>query len=242
MEREELEQVPWSSLATRVDRRGDRRWYALGALVACVVVAVVGVRYLATPGQPSAPPVADATVALPSTAPQSNVAPGGTLVIAEDDLRTDGPPDRQAPSAVAVRAEWFVMDYFTHDGSEETTRSVREALVPSLRTVPLPHDGGRDTASTADSTSVASTFVASTFVASTFVEWARVLDVAPEGGGSFVATVAYRSIRGEDGGFVRDPVAAVSLTIVDHEGSYLVATLPSPTALPARLRPEGLGP
>jgi hypothetical protein len=232
MEREELEQVPWSSLATRVDRGGDRRWYALGALVACVVVAAIGFRYLATPGQPSAPPVADSTVVLPSTVPPTNIAPGGTLVIAEDDLRTDGSPDREVPSAVAVRAEWFVMDYFTHDGSEETARSVREALVPGLRAVPLPHDGGQDTAPTA----------ASTFVAPTFVEWARVLDVAPERDGSFVATVAYRSIRGEDGGFVRDPVAAVSLTIVDHEGSYLVATLPSPTALPARLGPEGPGP
>jgi hypothetical protein len=217
MEREELEQIPWSSLTAQVDGGTDRRWYVLGALVGLVIVAVVGFRLLAGSGQPVPPPVSGPPVAAPAPV-DATEAPEGTLVVAEDELRRPTVAGDAVPDAVRIRAEWFVMDYFTIDGSEETARSIREALVANLRPVPLPHDGGQG-------------------IASTFVEWARVLEVVDEPDGSFTVTVAYRAIRAADGGFAREPVVAVVLGVREHEGAYLVAALPTPTTMPAILGP-----
>ena len=53
MEREELDQIPWSQLAVDADDGIDRRWYVAGVAVGIVVVAVLGVRLLAgSGGQP----------------------------------------------------------------------------------------------------------------------------------------------------------------------------------------------
>ena len=216
MEREELEQIPWSNLAAQVHGGTDRRWYALAALVGLVIVAVIGFRLFDGSGQPVPPPVLEPPAAAPAPVSAADT-PEGTLVVAEDDLRKPTVAGDAVPDAVRVRSEWFVMDYFTLDGSDETARSVREALVADLRTVPLPHDGQG--------------------IASTFVEWARVLEVSDDADGSFAVTVAYRAIRADDGGFVREPVVAVALGVREHEGAYLVAALPTPTAMPTFLGP-----
>ncbi|MGI9586187.1 MAG: hypothetical protein ACR2N7_11415 [Acidimicrobiia bacterium] len=204
MDKEELEEIPWSSLIADAEDGVDRRWYFVAGAIGVAIIVFLGYRILApSDGQPMlVQQPADPIVATTLSAPPHTPEP--TLVVAEADLVADSEP---VPQAVAMRAEWFVTDFFTTDGSEETTASIREALVPALAHVELPHD-------------------AEVLDATTFVEWARSYGVEAVGDGSYAVIVAYRAIASSADGFVRLPVRAVSVVVTDADGEISIGSLP----------------
>ncbi len=205
MEREELDQIPWSQLAAEVDDGVDRRWYAVGIGVGVIVVAVLGFRLLGgSGGQPIPVAVADTSSTLASTTTDATPEP----IITEAALRAEPAPSDMG--AVAV-AEWFVLDLYTVDGSQETVAAIRDRVEPALADEVLAHDDPE--------------------ALRTFVEWARAFDVRIDGGVTRVS-VAYRRIRDIGGSFERDPVDAVVVDLVREGGAWSVAAWPAPTPVP----------
>lgn len=120
-----FERIPWEAL----EKDGQRRWWVyLGA--AALLMGGIGVsigRGIASPVAPSpvASTPADTTGAAqvtgepiaprPSMMPSTSVATRGTW--AEADLMAAPVPALE--TAAASLAEWFVVDHFTRDGSNE---------------------------------------------------------------------------------------------------------------------------
>lgn len=206
MEREEREQIPWSSLVPQGDDRIDKRWYAAGVLVLVAVLGVIGFRLSGGVAQP-VPTDVQQVPADASSAASTTTAPA-SMIMSEDELVRGSAIERTG--VVATRAEWFVMDFFTIDGSPETVASVRAALAPELRSGPLPHDDDGD---------------------ETFVEWARAVAIDDLGDRGFEVTVVYRAIRSAGDGYNRDPVRAVTLPIDVTEGALVVTALPMPIGI-----------
>lgn len=213
MEREELEQIPWSQLARDVDDGIDRRWYVVGIGVGLVIVAVLAFRLLGGSGGQPLPPSASSVDPVPTTAPDHEAAtatvPEPVGPIAEVDLRADD-ADGDVLEVTLV-AEWFVSDLFTVDGSPETAEAVRARLDPLAAAADLPHD--------------------EPVGAPSYVEWARAFAV-DTGPGDAVVSVAYRAIRTVEGTYVRDPVRAVVVELARAEDRWLVTSLPTPIDVP----------
>lgn len=218
MEAEEYEQIPWSNLVADSEPSRDRRLYIAGAAIAAIVIAFLAARMFGSPAPSVAAPL-PVTVA-PSVAP-AVVDPQPTVPfvaddpiggVSEADLMADvGNPELADVNVPVLIAEWFVTDYFTRDGSPETLASLEAALAnPDLAT-DLPH---HEEAS-----------------GDAFVEWARAFDVTEVGDGLEVS-VAYRSVHAEEGGFIRDSVKAVKLTLTETGGRWLVTSLPTVASLP----------
>lgn len=210
MESEEFEQIPWASLVAEQREGVDRRIYLAVGVVGLLVAVVFGMRLFSGGSQPT-PPQAVAieppTTALAGTIPPS--PPQMSMVVAESDLRVDTPGTAQGvDQLVLTTAEWFVIDWFTRDGSQETVRSIKSALSPALAIDTIPHETDGETV--------------------TFVEWAKTVD-AQVTADSFEVTIAYRAIRETEDGFVRDPVETVSLSIEKQESGLIVTALPSGT-------------
>ncbi len=208
MESEEFEQIPWASLVAEQREGVDRRIYLAVGVVGLLVAVVFGMRLFSGGSQPT-PPQAVAieppTTALAGTIPPS--PPQISMVVAESDLRVDTPGTAQGvDQLVLTTAEWFVIDWFTRDGSQETVRSIKSALSPALAIDTIPHETDGETV--------------------TFVEWAKTVD-AQVTADSFEVTIAYRAIRETDDGFVRDPVETVNLSIEKQESGLIVTALPS---------------
>jgi hypothetical protein len=217
MDREEREQIPWSSLIPDDRPTGLGRRYLLIGLAAALVAGWLGVRLLHVGGQPSVPPptAAAATDTSATTTSEATTSPG--MLVAEDDLRDAGPVRSNVVEAVA---EWFVMDFFTVDGSAETVRSVRGALAGEVSDVELPHDRPGD---------------------ETFVEWSRTVQLGGGGSEPWEAIVIYRSIRNGGDGFVRDPVRAVAVGLEASSEGLVVTGVPRPVDLDAALVVDGTG-
>lgn len=190
IEHEQREEIPWSQLIGEPEQRFDRRWLIVGGAAALVVVAIAGFRFLGTTGQPTPPP--PSTVMLSeTTGPETTVtAPAADLIVSEADLIALD--DESVRSVATLRAEWFVHDWFTTDGSPETMASVRASLAPGTEEVVLPHE----------STTV-----------NTYVEWAKAFAIAPSPGGGHLVDVAYRTIIADGADFIRQPVAAVRIHV-----------------------------
>ncbi len=206
MESEEFEQIPWSNLVAQQDDGIDKRIYLVVGVVGVLVVAVLGMRLIGGSTQPVPPQTAaiDPPPAL-LVAEEPVSAPPTSMVIAEADLRaeeplTEAPTDR----LTEVTAEWFVTDWFTRDGSEETIRSITATLAPGLLVDVLPHE-------TPDTI--------------TFVEWAKSVGSETTAEGIEV-TVAYRVITQTDSGFVREPVGMVVVTLNRNGDDVSVVTFP----------------
>jgi hypothetical protein len=208
MEGEEREEIPWSSLVAQVDENTDKRWYIVAGIVAALVFAVAAIRFVGVTGQ-GGQPIPQAIIP-DTTSTAASQETQATLVVAEDELtaRSDEGPNTD----VEARAEWFVTDFFTLDGSSETIRSIRQALSADLTDVVLPHEAGDGSEGR-------------------FVEWARVIALHDDGDEMFRVEVAYRSIVGTESGFERMPVEFVSLTI-DRSNA-----IPVVTSLPVRSQP-----
>jgi len=208
MESEEFEQIPWANLVAEQDDGIDRRIYLAVGVVGLLVIAVFGMRLLGGGSQP-VPPQSAALVPPPTSAAavEPATAPPTSMVIAESDLRVEEPSIVKPPDRLTeVTAEWFVTDWFTRDGSEETIRSIKAAISPTVILDAIPHEMEGEPA--------------------TFVEWARTIETeaTPDG---FDITVAYRAIRETEGGFVRDPVRTVVISLQKDGSAVLVSALPS---------------
>ena len=208
MESEEFEQIPWANLVADHTDGIDKRVYLAAGLVGLLVVAVFGVRLLGGGSQP-VPPVQSIAPTPTSIVPEVQAVPADPtpMVIAEADLMAEAPVEMSAEDRlVEVTAEWFVADWFTRDGSEETVRSIKAALAPEVMISPLPHEALDEPV--------------------TFVEWARVIETEFMGDGRINVTVAYRAIRESGDGFVRDPVKIVVVELVRGGDEVRVVSLP----------------
>ncbi|MCL1599969.1 MAG: hypothetical protein M3112_00355 [Actinomycetia bacterium] len=208
MESEEFEQIPWASLVAEQREGVDRRIYLAVGIVGLLVAVVFGMRLFSGGSQPT-PPLAVAIEPPPTTlaATISPSPPQISMVVAESDLRVATPETAQGvDQVVQVTAEWFVIDWFTRDGSQETIRSIKSALSPEIAIDTLPHE--------TDGESV------------TFVEWAKTVDAQVTADG-FDVTIAYRAIRETEDGFVRDPVKTVGVSLEHQESDLVVSALPS---------------
>ncbi len=206
MESEEFEQIPWANLVAEQNDGIDKRIYMAVGVVGLLVVAVFAMRLVGGGSQPMPP---DAPIASPPTSTvtaEDASTPPTSMVIAEADLRVEeAAAPETADRLVEVTAEWFVTDWFTRDGSDETIRSIRSALDPSLAADPLPHESEEEPV--------------------TFVEWAKTVSLQATADG-IDATVAYRVIRETDEGFVREPVATVVVGLLRDGNEVSVAYLP----------------
>lgn len=206
MESEEFEQIPWTSLVSQQDEGIDKRIYLAVGAVGILVIVFLGSRLLGGGAQPVPPQVSAFGPSPTSVVAEEVVVTSSTSsAIAEADLRANEPIEEIPADRLAeMTAEWFVTDWFTRDGSDETVRSIREALSPSVFVESLPHemDG-----------------------AVTFVEWAKTVEshVTPDG---VEVTVAHRVIRETEDGFVRDPVRLVTIVLVRDGNDVRVARLP----------------
>lgn len=195
MDREEREEIPWSALVAEVEGGVDRRWYIVATVVGVLVAMVLGYRLLGGNPQPrpTATPIGESTT---STAVHGPAASEPNMVVAESDLRADGP--RGMDRVTEMIAEMFVIDFFTNDGADETARSIVAAVDPGLREE--------------------AEAVRSAMDDRTFVEWAKVFAVDPPNDGVAVVRVAYRVIVATADGFDRLPLAAVELRVAGQGG------------------------
>ncbi|MDK1017797.1 MAG: hypothetical protein QGD89_00095 [Actinomycetota bacterium] len=210
MESEEFEQIPWANLVAQQTDGVDRRLYIAAGVIGLIVVVAFGARFLGGGAQPTPPPVSVLEMPVaPVVGTQANSpTPATSMVIAEADLRIDEPVDADLLDRfVEVRAEWFVTDWFTRDGSDETIRSIERALAPGVATGDLPH-------TTTPPPPV------------TFVEWARAYRTEAAPDGRLDVTVAYRAIRETGDGFVREPVRIVVVSLTRDGDLVFVTALP----------------
>lgn len=231
---EELEHIPWSALAARKAPPLVRPVAVAGvAIIAVAVVAWLAMRVLPADqadatGLSSAVPATSPEViseplavdigaeSVPAADPVNAAEPAGTLVATVDpamyseaDLMAIAVDDESR--LAAMRAEWFVQDYFTVDGDEEIATNLRNLIATGAD---LPHGSP---------------------AGSSYVEWARAVAVTSPMPAEYVVEVAFRTVLSTDGeAFMRTPVRAVAVTVtVDVDGSVTIDGLPAPVRLSA---------
>lgn len=205
MESEELEQIPWANLVAEQTDGIDKRIYMGVGVVAILVVLIFGMRMFGGSGQPVPLPMES----LPAVTAVEITPTPSPMVVTEADLRADEAPVPVQASRnllAEATAEWFVTDWFTRDGSGETIRSIRAVLSPDLQSMDLPHDEP-------DADVV-------------FVEWAKTVEIETISQTTVGVTIAYRSIRQTDEGFVRNPVETVVVILDISDDSAMVTALP----------------
>ncbi len=223
MDAEEYEQIPWANLVADAQPSIDKRVYIAGGILAAIVVLFIGARAFGggtvIQAAPAPEPVAVADATPFDLGPDSPFAPpplAPIVSVSEADLMAGvGEPSGDFTAAAnaipRLKAEWFVTDFFTRDGSPETLASLELALATGEVAAELPHhehDGF-----------------------GVFVEWAKTFEVVDHG--SWVeVSVAYRTVHEEGGGFVRDPVRAVSVALTVGPDGWLVDALPLEIDLP----------
>ncbi len=201
VDEEHFESIPWSSLIPQTQDRPWLVYVAAGAVVA-LVVGIVAARGLGT-AAPSTDPVA--TVATAPLAPADS--PATSQPISEADLRAEIQPGESGSVTAAMRAEWFVTDYFTRDGAGGRDAELAGAL-------------GRPPPGTAPDVT-------------TYVEWARAWETVNEGDGRYRVSVAFRAITDMEAGFSRGLVHGVAVRVqVGAHGGTRVVDLPEPVELP----------
>ena len=201
---EEHEEIPWSMLVEH-DRHGRRRTlYLAAAAIVAVVVGFTGIRWFEGhrhgEGAPeTAPTLTTAAAAAPTTT---------TTLLSEADLMAVDPS--LATLAAVARAEWFVTDYFTIDGSPAP--DLQAAFATDAALPDLPHSTSDERVS--------------------FVEWARAYDIRQHQDG-FVVTVLFRTLfEGEDGIYGRSPLRAVDVIVLVRDRMTAIGDLPIPVTAP----------
>ena len=217
-DREELEHIPWSELTAMgadADRRRKLMYLAAGAIGAMVLGAMVARAFTSTPAAPTAPGTTPIAVGESVELPASTTST--SILYQEADLFAFL-PETDGAMAAAVRAEWFVTDYFTADLEPSGSADVRTALPTGALLPPLPQDG---TASLS------------------YVEWARAFSVQRLADGVFLVGVAFRTLAAPpERGFRRMPVRAVDVRVaVSPAGGSTVVDLPAPRPFPAGPEP-----
>ncbi|MGH8915595.1 MAG: hypothetical protein ACRDZM_13890 [Acidimicrobiia bacterium] len=204
-ERNEVyERIPWETLE---EKKGDRQWLLYGIAGAVVLGALaysfMSNRPVAVPMATTAPvaqeaPQASAVTAQPLPPPAIPTASTAPVVTAEADLYAVHP--ERVIDRVAAHAEWFVAEYLTVDGSEQS-RETLAALLPAGLPLPVAPEGTR-----------------------VFVEWVRtetVEEIAPL---TYRASVLARSLAAAgDGIYQRQPPLEVTVEVsMTGEGPQIV--------------------
>jgi hypothetical protein len=215
-DREDMEQVPWHDLLVEAEPEDTRRraMYLGAGLIGAMLVGIMVARVWWTAGAPPVPTAPGDTVVADGEADENIALPEveSPPLYSEADLMaypTD-PAEREA----MVRAEWFVMDYFTADLDPVGSSDLRAALPEGAIAAPHPRDSMEGIS---------------------YVEWARAFAIEAVADGSYLVSVAYRAMAAPaDRGFTRHPVRAVQVPIgVLPGGGATVLDLPGPTMLPA---------
>ncbi len=230
-DQEVFESIPWEELRDLGDTSRQRRvWYLVGgaALAAVLVFSVVrtfsapdprvAVPQTATPPTTAAPEVAafsqpaTDSVALPSP-PDTFAAAAATLT--EADLRAGEDPTAVGGGTYDERraasySEWFVLEFFTLDGSERSASLQR--WLPGV-TLPEEPDASDNALS--------------------YVEWVRTLWAEPLGDGRWRAVVALRRLVSTDGAaYNRLPTQSVEVVVDLGTGTPAIVDLPRFIPLP----------
>lgn len=206
-ERQEVyERIPWETLERK---GGDRQWLLIAVAGAVTVGALA---YSFMQNQPAPAPEALAQPVVTAAPPVAVVPPATVttittpLLLAEADLYAVDPVDlgRRA----AAHAEWFAIEYFAFDGSEQS-RSSLQALLPAGLPLPEAPTG-----------------------AQVFVDWVGTQSVTESGPLQFSVEVVIRSLLSEgDGAFTRQPPRLATVEVsIGEDGRPVVLRPPSVSA------------
>lgn len=212
MDSEELEQIPWSSLVADQSQAVDRRLYLAIGVVGVVIAAIFGTRLFGGSAPQPTPPETDVQQAVLNVEETTSTA---GLVVSEADLMAVSPVEQLEDvrlRAVAF-AEWFVTDYYTTDGSPETSRSLMELFATAAGDPDIPH-------------------LADPPPPATYVEWARSIDLRHVGDSEVEVDVLFRTITESSDGFVRNPVEAVTVVLLVDSKDPGIAGPPVEIAVP----------
>lgn len=219
-ERNEVyERIPWEHLDKQ---SSDKQWLLVGLAGA---VALGALAYSFMKNQPVEPLAAAPTVEQPVAATAPPAAPmtststpstvASPLVISEADLYAVDP--QQLADAASAHAEWFAVEYFSVDGSAESS----EALLGLLpKGVPMPE--------APQGTQV-------------FVDWVGTHHIVQVGDFDFTVQVLVRSlVSTPESGFTRLPVRLIEVEVslgVDGEPRIVSApvVLEASAPIPGRL-------
>ena len=183
---ETYERIPWETLEKP---KNDRQWLVIAVSGA---VAIGALAYSFMRNQPvtvsaTVPVVAEATA--PATIPPAPPTITAPMVIAEADLYAVDP--ERVLDRVAAHAEWFVVEYFSADASEESI-STLERLLPKGIPLPVVPEGRQ-----------------------VFVDWVGVQSVSEQAPLTYSVEVAVRSMASDpSGGFVRQPTRIATVQVV----------------------------
>ena len=214
---EEMERIPWAALAAGTpDPR--RRLIAAGVgLTALIALLLIAGRSLLGSGASTDPDLSiangNSVTTMPAT--QSSVAPPtpaepqtaatGHAVYSEADLMAASVDDEVR--IAEMWAERFVRDYLTVDGNVSTAAEAARMVAADL---PDPPAG-----------------------LTSFVEWVDAYAIGATQPGRYRVEVAYRLLTGSTGSFVRQPSAAMAVTVnVDADGTAILAGLPELIPMP----------
>lgn len=213
-ERNEVyERIPWEHL----DKQGsDKQWLLVGLAGA---IALGALAYSFMKNQPAEAIAATQAVEQTATVntPPSTVASPSTMatvaspvVVSEADLYAADPG--QLADLAAAHAEWFAVEYFSVDGSPESSGVLRRLLPEG---VPLPE-------------APAGTQV--------FVDWVGTQNLIQTGDFDFEVEVLVRSlVSTPETGFIRQPVRMIRVEVsIDPNGEPGVVSAPSLLQPPAK--------
>ncbi|NIA25733.1 MAG: hypothetical protein GWP04_09225 [Gammaproteobacteria bacterium] len=207
---EQLESIPWSELVAQ--QRPFPRWvaYVASGVLAFAALGVVVARALPSGAQATTevvPSVTSTASPVASTVVPTVVSTPVPLY-SEADLMALVPGSQE--QLAAVRAEWFVRDYFGSGGRPDEVLGVVAALPDGAE---IPTGGGTGVS---------------------YVEWARSAEIRTVGPDLFRATVVFGMLAGPDAqSLTRLPVRAVHVVIDVRDGKASVVDLPSPAPIPA---------
>lgn len=209
-ERNEVyERIPWETLERQ---SGDRQWWIV-AVAAAVALGALAYSFMKSqsPPAPQTTPVAESAPAPTVTALTSPSAPTTTVqspvVMAEADLYAVD-PERLLDQA-AAQAEWFAIEYFSVDGSEES-RTTLQMLLPAGVPLPEPQEGVQ-----------------------VFVDWVGARSIAELSPLEYRVDVVVRSLKSVgEAGFVRQPTQSISVDVgFGDDGTPRVIRPPSPAVV-----------
>lgn len=219
-EPEEFEHLPWSNLLAEHRRERGRSLYLVAGIVIALGVGAFGARLVFGGGGATTapPPTSDSVPPAPLppiVAPMEAVPTSAAEQLpSEADLMAPLPATDEL--LAVARAEWFVSDYFTVDGSETGETDVISAFVSGADLPAVPH--GTDQPGTS------------------YVEWARAFRLNPLDRGSYAVGVVFRTLyRDEQGEFRRSGVRAVEVEVLVEAGHSGVVDLPMPVPPPFAL-------
>ncbi len=217
---EQYDEIPWSHLVEDLGRPGPSTPLIAGvALVVGIALGFVGAVVFGggdTSAADDAPPAIVAPTGAPPAAPPETpvtttdtpvsiaaAEPSPEVLFSEADLMAVA--DDHESRAAAVRAEWFVRDFFTVDGSGPIGAAPADVL-EGIAPVHGPE-------------------------VVTYVEWARAIIVEPTAPGEYDVAVAFQLLAADGDVFVRHPARSVRVPIIvgpDLETAAIGLPRPAP--------------